>query len=93
LPATEIVVGLALIAAPRPWRRAAAVAVAVMMLVFTFAATSALYRHIDISCGCFGADSGRLDVLTVARDLALLAAAVGLVVIETDQGRLERATS
>jgi putative oxidoreductase len=83
LPATEILVGLALLAAPRAWRRAAATAVALMMLVFTLAAVSALLRHIDISCGCFGAESGRLDVLTVARDLALLAAAAVLVRLES----------
>jgi uncharacterized membrane protein YphA (DoxX/SURF4 family) len=92
LPATEIVVGLALVAAPRPWRRAAAVAVAVMMAVFTFAATSALHRHIDISCGCFGADSGRVDALTIVRDLALLAAAVALAVLEHERA-VEPATA
>jgi uncharacterized membrane protein YphA (DoxX/SURF4 family) len=82
LPATEILVGLAVLAAPRPWRRAAAAAIALMMLVFTIAAISALVRHIDISCGCFGAESGRLDVLTVVRDVLLLAAAAILVRME-----------
>jgi putative oxidoreductase len=82
LPATEVVVGLSLLVLPRPWRRAAAVAAALMMVVFTIAAGSAVVRHIDISCGCFGAESGRIDVLTIARDLALLAGAVGLVVLE-----------
>jgi uncharacterized membrane protein YphA (DoxX/SURF4 family) len=82
LPATEIVVGLSLLALPRPWRRAAAVAVVIMVVMFTVAAASALVRHIDIACGCFGADSGRLDVLTIVRDLALLAMAGALVVIE-----------
>jgi putative oxidoreductase len=78
LPAVEIVVGLALLAAPRPWRRAAAAAAALMMAVFTVAAASALVRHIDISCGCFGADSGRIGALTIVRDLVLLAAALAL---------------
>jgi len=86
LPAVEIVAGLALIAAPGPWRRAAALAIALLMAVFTAAAGSAVARHIDISCGCFGVDSGRIDALTIVRDLVLLAAALGLVVIDRDAG-------
>jgi putative oxidoreductase len=85
LPAVEIVAALALLVAPRPWRRAAAAAVAAMMALFTLAAATALHRHIDISCGCFGADSGHIDALTIARDLALLAAAIALVVLESDR--------
>jgi putative oxidoreductase len=83
LPTVEIVTALALIVAPRPWRRAAAVAVAAMMAMFTIAASSALLRHIDISCGCFGADSGHIDALTLVRDLTLLAAAIILVSLES----------
>ena len=83
LPATEILVGLTLLAAPRPWRRAAAIAIALMVAVFTVAATSAVVRHIDISCGCFGSDSGRIDALTIVRDLALLAAAIALALLES----------
>ena len=73
LPMVEIVAGLALIAAPAGWRRPAAAAIALMLVVFTIAAATALGRGIDISCGCFGAESGRVDVLTIVRDLALLA--------------------
>jgi putative oxidoreductase len=79
LPAVEVVTGLALIAAPAMWRRAAAVAIVLMMVVFTIAAFTALARGIDISCGCFGAESGRVDALTIVRDLVLLAAAVAVV--------------
>jgi putative oxidoreductase len=67
-----------LIAAPAMWRRAAAVAIVLMMVVFTIAAFTALARGIDISCGCFGAESGRVDALTIVRDLVLLAAAVAV---------------
>jgi len=86
LPATEIVVGLAVIGAPPRWRRAAGAAVALLMALFTAAAASALLRHIDISCGCFGKDSGRIDALTIVRDLMLLAAAIGAVVTDRDTG-------
>ncbi len=76
LPATEIVVGVALVAGPRPWARAGALAAAAMLGAFTFAAASAVARGVNISCGCFGADSGPVTWLTVLRDVALVAAAL-----------------
>jgi uncharacterized membrane protein YphA (DoxX/SURF4 family) len=82
LPAVEVLSGLALIAAPPAWRRAAAIAIALMMVVFTVAAATALDRGIDISCGCFGADSGRVDALTIVRDLVLLGIAGAVVALE-----------
>jgi uncharacterized membrane protein YphA (DoxX/SURF4 family) len=82
LPVAEIFAGAALIATPASWRRAAAAAIALMMVVFTVAAVSALARGIDISCGCFGSDSGRVDALTIVRDLALLGVAVAVVRLE-----------
>ncbi len=80
LPAIEIVVGAALIAAPRPWLRAGALASAALLAVFTIAVLSAVARGINISCGCFGAGWGASPVtlLTVGRDVALLAASAGL---------------
>jgi uncharacterized membrane protein YphA (DoxX/SURF4 family) len=74
MPALEVVLGLALLAAPRPWARAGALATGGLMLVFTIAVTTVIFRGINISCGCFGADSGPITWLTVLRDLALLAA-------------------
>jgi putative oxidoreductase len=82
LPAVEIFAGAALIATPSPWRRAAATAITLMMVVFTLAAVAALARGIDISCGCFGAESGRVDALTIVRDLVLLAAVGAMVRLE-----------
>jgi hypothetical protein len=58
------------------------VAIALMMAVFTAAAAAALARGIDISCGCFGGESGRVDAVTIVRDLVLLAAAVGAVFVD-----------
>jgi putative oxidoreductase len=84
LPAIEIVVGLGLLVMPRSWRAAAGLGVALLMALFTIAAVSAVARGIDISCGCFGAESGRINVLTIARDLALLAAACLVVVLEAN---------
>ncbi len=46
LPATELVLGLGLIVAPAPWRRAATVGVAILFLLFTVAVMSAyVARH------------------------------------------------
>jgi len=84
LPPIEIVVGVALLALGVTWRRAAALCAAGLMLVFTFAASSAFARGIDIACGCFGNESGRIGWLTLARDVALLAAAVAVLVLERE---------
>jgi len=74
LPAIEIVLGAALIGGPRDWARAGALATGALMLVFTVAVASVVWRGINISCGCFGAGSGPVTMLTVLRDVALLAA-------------------
>jgi putative oxidoreductase len=76
LPSTEVVVGVALVAGPQRWARAGALAAALLLGAFTVAATSAVVRGINISCGCFGSDSGPVTWLTVLRDVALVAAAL-----------------
>lgn len=82
-PPVEIVLGLALVAAPRVWRRAAALAVAVLMAVFTVAVAQAVARGINVDCGCFGGGaSGPVTIWTVARDVALTLAAAALAVVE-----------
>ncbi len=75
LPATELVVGAALIAAPARWRRAAVLAAIALLVVFTVAVTQVVARKINVECGCFGSASGPVTLWTVARDLALLAGA------------------
>jgi putative oxidoreductase len=78
LPATEIVLGLALLAAPRPWVRASALASTAWLGVFTMAVISVVARGIDITCGCFGDASGPVTMVTVLRDVALVAAGAAL---------------
>jgi uncharacterized membrane protein YphA (DoxX/SURF4 family) len=78
LPTVELAVGAALVLGTRPWVRAGALATFALMVVFTAAVASAVGRGINISCGCFGAGSGPVTLLTVARDLALLAASVAV---------------
>jgi hypothetical protein len=72
LPATELVLGLSLIFAPAPWRRAATVGVEILFLLFTIAVASAYARGINITCGCFGGGGDAIGPLTLARNLALL---------------------
>ncbi|MRG90720.1 MauE/DoxX family redox-associated membrane protein [Polyangium spumosum] len=76
LPAVEIVLGLALVVAPRPWARASALGAALVLGVFTVAVASAVARGVNIDCGCFGEGSGPVTMWTVLRDVALVAAAV-----------------
>ncbi len=78
LPMVELVLGAALLAGPRRWLRAGAFATSALLVVFTIAVGLAVARGINISCGCFGAGSSPVTLLTVARDVVLLAASAAL---------------
>ncbi|HVU53100.1 MAG TPA: MauE/DoxX family redox-associated membrane protein [Polyangia bacterium] len=82
LPVLELVVGGALVVAPRAWRRAAALGALGMLAAFTFAVASAYFRRINIDCGCFGTGGGPITGLTLARNLVLMAAAATIVAAE-----------
>ena len=69
----EMVAGLALITGFAV--RAAAVVIAGLLLAFIVFLSQALLRGIDLRCGCFGGDEPA-SWWTVARDLAMLAAAL-----------------
>jgi uncharacterized membrane protein YphA (DoxX/SURF4 family) len=81
LPVVEIAVGLALLAGV--FVRTAALASAVLLLVFVGAVASAWARGLQIDCGCFG-DGGQVAAgrtaypAEILRDLALLLAALAL---------------
>ncbi len=79
LPAIELVLGAALLLGPRSWLRAGALATSALLVVFTVAVGSAVARGINISCGCFGSGSSPVTLLTVARDVVLLAASAALL--------------
>jgi hypothetical protein len=74
--------GVTLVAGPSRWRRAAALGLGCLMVLFTVAAVSALVRGLDVSCGCFGETSAPVTWLTLVQDVALASAAVALVVHE-----------
>ncbi len=72
----EVAIGLALLSGL--WLRAAALAGAALLALFTVGLSQALARGIDLSCGCFGGNAPA-TWLTVLRDLAMLVPAVALV--------------
>ena len=82
LPVVEIAVGLALLAGV--FVRTAAVASAVLLVVFLAAVASDWARGLQIDCGCFG-DGGEVGAgetaypAEVLRDTALLVVALALV--------------
>lgn len=79
LPTLECVAALALLAPDAQWRRAAALTITGMLVMFLVAVIWVLARGVNVDCGCFGTDSGSITWLTVARDLALIGAAAYLV--------------
>jgi uncharacterized membrane protein YphA (DoxX/SURF4 family) len=74
LPVTELVAGLALILWPR-MRQGANLLLLLMLVVFTIAIASTMYRGIDVACGCFSVNpkSGHINWLNMARNLGLIA--------------------
>jgi uncharacterized membrane protein YphA (DoxX/SURF4 family) len=81
LPMLEIVVGLALLAGI--FVRTAAIASAVLLVVFLAAVGSAWARGLQIDCGCFGhggavAAGDTAYPAEIARDVGLLIIALGL---------------
>ena len=84
LPVLELVVGGALVVAPRAWRRAAALGALGMLATFTVAVASAYFRRINIDCGCFGTGGGPITGLTLVRNVVLMTAAATIVAAERD---------
>jgi len=83
LPWVELVAGLMLLVGLRA--RAGALLVAGMMLMFTVAIALALWKGLDMSCGCFasqGAVDDPISGLTILRDLGWLALAVYVFVFD-----------
>ncbi|GAA3517506.1 MauE/DoxX family redox-associated membrane protein [Nocardioides daeguensis] len=79
LPATELVVGLALVLGV--FTRGAAVMSAVLFAAFIVGISSVWARGIEIDCGCFGGGGTKAGAASaypweIARDTALLAASL-----------------
>lgn len=73
MPWIEIVTGLALIFGI--WMVEAAVLILLMLLLFNGLVGSAIYRGLDINCGCFGTDM-KVGWLKIAENMLLFALGV-----------------
>lgn len=95
LPWVELLAGLAL--ATGIWIRGGALAIIGMLAAFSIALAAALYRGLDIACGCFSTapEAARITWLYLGRDLALLLVTAFISLApekrrETSTSRLER---
>ncbi len=76
------------------WKRASAVVIAALMVVFLAAIGWALAHGYDIRCGCFGTvDARRVGVTALAEDFALLAMAAWLAWYPEDSTKPTTETS
>lgn len=85
LPWLELIVGVLLLAGV--WARASAALMTAMMLMFLVAIAQAVFRGIDIHCGCFtqgGEAKSPVSVWTILRDLSFLAATSAAFWLEND---------
>lgn len=78
LPYLEFFTGAALLGGK--YIKGASMLTSLMILMFIGAISSALFRDLDISCGCFGTDSGHVIGLQLLfRDFVLLAGSIALL--------------
>jgi uncharacterized membrane protein YphA (DoxX/SURF4 family) len=83
LPWIEVAAGLLL--AFGIWRRASALIITVLMIVFLAAIGQALARGLDVRCGCFGTvEARRVGVLALGQDFLLFLGAAWLAWREKD---------
>ena len=83
LPWVELLAGGLLVAGV--WVRASAWTVTGMCVMFLVAISSAVWRGLNIDCGCFGTVAGRrIGMTSLVFDAALLAMAVWLSLRERD---------
>jgi uncharacterized membrane protein YphA (DoxX/SURF4 family) len=83
LPWIEVAAGLLLILGI--WKRASALTITVLMIVFLAAIGQALARGLDIRCGCFGTvEARKVGVLALGQDVLLFIVAAWLAWREKD---------
>ena len=70
------------------WHRAGVAIIALLNVIFIFALTSALFRGLDIDCGCFGSGS-TVSMSRIVEDLFLLAFSVYIFIYPTSKFALE----
>jgi uncharacterized membrane protein YphA (DoxX/SURF4 family) len=83
LPWIEVAAGLLLILGI--WKRASALTITVLMIIFLAAIGQALARGLDIRCGCFGTvEARKVGVLAMGQDVLLFVVAAWLAWREKD---------
>ncbi len=83
LPWIEILAGAMLVLGL--WKRASALVITVLMVVFLLAITQAVVRGLNIKCGCFGTVEGRkVGLIALAEDAAMFAAAIWLARLDQE---------
>jgi len=70
LPWLELLCGMLLLIGI--WHRSAALLITILMVVFIIAISSAIFRGLDIECGCFGAGTSA-NWTRIIEDIFLLA--------------------
>lgn len=80
IPWAECLVAIGL--AWRSWRKEALMTLMLLLLAFQGALASALIRGLDISCGCFGAESGSSVGFALIRNGALMGFIAYLLAVE-----------
>lgn len=80
LPWLEIIVAICLVAGL--YVRGATLISSALFLTFATALAISLVRGLDISCGCFGAASGSINWLYLARDLSLFCMSVFVLIYD-----------
>lgn len=88
LPALELVAGVLVVAGP--FKGEAALWIGLMLVGFLGGEVQALIRGLDISCGCFGTGSGKIDALSLLRNAGLLVLSIWIVF---DEGLRRRVKS
>ena len=77
LPAVEVLAGGLLMAGI--WKKPSALLITGLMAVFLAGIAQAVYRHLDIRCGCFSTSEARhVGLTTLAEDFGLFCAAAWL---------------
>lgn len=74
-PIAELVLAVALVLLPTPWRTVAAVAALALLTAYTVLVVAALRRAREVRCNCFGRRSEVVNRATAVRNMALLALA------------------
>jgi uncharacterized membrane protein YphA (DoxX/SURF4 family) len=81
LPWLEVLIAISLVVGI--YTRGAALLSSLLFMTFATALAINLVRGLDISCGCFGASSGNISWLYLARDLSLFCVSVFALIYDS----------